>query len=332
VTRRIGLLVVCVGSILSVVACTGGTSATESTSDSIAFTANRDGFGEIWVMDADGGNRLQLTESSEPGVDASGSGSPAWSPDRTQIAYPSSGDAVAEDPQDEEIYVMRSDGSEKRRLTNDRIADGSPAWSPDGERIAFAHTPGSGSEEAKGVIVVMNADGSSRVEITDHSGTEDIVYDSLPDWSPDGSLIAFTRARFVRTGEASGDIYTIDPAGDGERLLIENAAEPAWSPDGSRIAFASARDRFGETCFHDCSLSGEIYVADADGMGARRLTRSEASDSSPAWSPDGRSIAFTSDRSNRAKHEYEIYVMPADGDDVRRLTTSDVWDLSPAWR
>jgi Tol biopolymer transport system component len=127
-------------------------------------------------------------------------------------------------------------------------------------------------------------------------------------------------------------ISTITPTGRGERLLIEDAAEPAWSPDGSRIVFTSIRDRYGETCFHECSPSGEIYVARADGTDLRRLTRSQADDRSPSWAPDGRSIAFVSDRSNRANHDNEIYVIGVEGGEARRLTTNAVWDLEPDWR
>jgi Tol biopolymer transport system component len=52
----------------------------------------------------------------------------------------------------------------------------------------------------------------------------------------------------------------------------------------------------------------------------------------PTWSPDGRRIAFVSDRSNRVDHENEIWVVGVDGDGLERLTTNDVWDLEPAWR
>jgi TolB protein len=298
----------------------------------IAFTVSRDGFGEIWVMDPDGVNRRQLTKSSAPAVDASGNRSPAWSPDGKLIAYTSTGEAVVEDQRDLDIYVMHADGSETRRLTNDRVPDGAPAWSPDGERIAFAHARAQGTERADGVIVSMDANGEGRIEITRHDETPNIVYDSQPAWSPDGSLIAFARATFAPGGVAHVDIYVVQPTGAGERLLVEDASDPAWSPDGSLIAFSSSRDRFGQTCFHECGPSPEIYVARADGTGIVRLTRSEASDHSPAWSPDGDRIAFTSDRSNRNGHENEIYVMDADGSDVQRLTTNDVWDLEPAWR
>jgi Tol biopolymer transport system component len=310
--------------VLFLVACSGS----ETRAEGIVFTVNRDGFGEIWVMDSDGGNRVQLTESGGPDTDASGSRSPTWSRDGTLIAYAGTGRAVEEDPRDFEIYIMRADGTERRRLTNDRIPDATPAWSPDGQTIAFARA----TESGDGVIVVMDAEGGGRVEITRHPDTADIVYDSAPAWSPDGSLVAFNRVTFSRDGEARVDIYTVDPTGAEERLVVEDGAEPAWSPDGTRIAFTSSRDRFGETCFHDCGTSSEIYVADADGTDLRRLTRSEADDGSPTWSPDGERIAFVSDRSNRDDHENEIWVMAANGSDARRLTTNDVWDLEPAWR
>jgi hypothetical protein len=104
----------------------------------IAFTVNRDGFGQIWLMDGNGANRRRLTAGAPAGTDASGSTSPAWSPDGSRIAFASSGAAVREDPEAIEIYVMAADGTGERRLTADRVADGMPAWSPDGRRIAFA--------------------------------------------------------------------------------------------------------------------------------------------------------------------------------------------------
>jgi Tol biopolymer transport system component len=175
----------------------------------IAFTVNRDGFGEIWVMDPDGRDRARLTDAGSPGVDTSGSTSPAWSPDGREIAFASSGDAVGEDQGDVEIYVMSAGGGEKRRLTRDDVHDAAPAWSPDGRRLAFAHTPALGTEDADGVIVVMNGDGAGRFELTQHPRTPEIILDSHPAWSPDGSLIAFTRATFTSGSEPQVAIYTI---------------------------------------------------------------------------------------------------------------------------
>jgi len=319
-----------VAAIALLTACAGGGTETEHR-NAIAFTVNDDGFGEIWRMDSDGGNRIRLTPPAPPGTDASGSTSPAWSPDGDHIAFVSSGEGVVEDQRLLEIYVMRADGSESRRLTNDRALDATPAWSPDGQRIAFAHLSEVGTGDVDGVIVVMNADGQDRVQVTRHPRTPGRVVDLLPVWAPDGSRIAFTRVTLSPSGLARATIYTIDPASGTERLLIEDAGEPAWSPDGGHIVFTSVRDRNGETCFHECGPSGEIYVANADGTDIRRLTRSEANDHSPAWAPDGERIAFVSDRSNRGEHENEIYVIGLGGGGLQRLTTNDVWDLEPDW-
>lgn len=297
----------------------------------IAFTVNREGFGEIWLIDEDGRNRRRLTAAATPETDASGSTSPAWSPDGSLIAFASSGAAVREDQDAIEICVMAADGSRERPLTDDRVLDGMPAWSPDGRRIAFAHAPGRGTEQAAGVIVVMDAAGGNPVEVTRHERDQRPVYDLDPAWSPDGRLIAFTRVSFA-AGQPRPAIYVVEPDGTGERLLLDQAADPAWSPDGTRLAFTSFRDRYGRTCFQECSPSGELYVANADGTGLRRLTETQADDRSPAWSPEGARIAFVSDRSDRNRHENEIYVMRADGSGLRRLTRNDVWDLEPAWR
>lgn len=319
-------------SIVFLVGCGGDRKDPRKEAGAIVFTVNRSGFSEIWVMDSDGRNRTKLTASAQAETDAEGSTTPAWSSDGAFIAYSSSGEAVEENQRNIEIYVMRADGSEPRRLTNDRVFDAMPAWSPDGKRIAFTHIPALGDEDADGVLIVIGPDGRGRSQLTHHPDTAEVVFDLHPRWSPDGSLVAFTRATVTLEGKPRVAIHAIAATGTGERLLIEDAAEPAWSPDGSRIVFTSTRDRNGKTCFEECSPNGEIYEAQADGTGVHRLTRSQAQDQTPTWTSDGEHIAFVSDRSNRADHEYEIYVMSSDGSGLRRLTTNHVWDPEPAVR
>lgn len=291
----------------------------------IAFTVNRTGWQEIWLMNADGSDRRRLTELEPPQNDAAGSASPAWSPDGTQIAFAAQIGSLAEDPRLSEIYVMDADGTNRRRLTTNDDADASPSWSPDGERIAFTRIVDQGTDGARSGIFVLDADDGREVQITQAALPN---FDLSPAWSPDGSMIAFTRA----SPSAGSELYLVALEGSALRKLTSDGGEPDWSPDGKRIAFTSFRDRFGRTCFHECGTSGEIYVVGADGREEQRLTESQANDYSPAWSQDGRLIAFASDRSNPNEHEIEIYLMNANGDDVRRITENEVWDGEPAWR
>lgn len=306
-------------------ACAGGDEAEPV--GTLAFTVNDNGVGSIWTMAADGSKRTALTES--PRTDAAGATSPAWSPDGARIAFAAQL-GRKEDSNRTELYVMDADGGNVRRLTRNEALDTSPSWSRDGRRIAFMRTAAFGTEHASGGIFVMAADGSATVQITRAPAR---AFDVAPEWSPDGRLVAFTRVTY-REGsvQPAPAVFTVAPDGTGLRRLLDQAGDLSWSADGERVVYSSLRDSFGETCFHECATSAEIYVADADGGNERRLTESEAQDASPAWSPDGRWIAFVSDRSNRGEHENEIYVMEPDGDDVRRITENDVWDLEPAWR
>ncbi|MBM2822623.1 MAG: exported protein of unknown function [Thermoleophilia bacterium] len=318
-------------ALVLLVACDGSDSMkAEHGSGEIAFTVNRTGWNEIWLMAADGSDRRRLTEVEPPQSDAAGSASPAWSPDGTQIAFAAQIGTLAEDPRLSEIYVMDADGTDRRRLTTNDDVDTSPSWSPDGKRIAFTRIVDQGTAGARSGIFVLGEAGDDEVQLTQAAWP---TFDFSPAWSPDGSMIAFTRiAPSTGSESPSAALYLVALEGRTLRKLTSDGGEPDWSPDGKRIAFTSFRDRFGRTCFHECGTSGEIYVVGADGREEQRLTESQANDGSPAWSQDGRLIAFASDRSNPNAHEIEIYVMNANGDDVRRITENEVWDGEPAWR
>jgi len=137
----------------------------------IAFHSDRDsipGFGidNIYVMDADGSDETNLTDTNDS---ADGEGSPAWSPDGTKIAF----SAFRVD--NWEIYVMDADGSDQTNLTIDPGFDVEPTWSPDGSRIAFQSIRDGGDT---GEIYAMESDGSGQANLTDH-----LADDSSPDWS-----------------------------------------------------------------------------------------------------------------------------------------------------
>ena len=152
----------------------------------IAFGSNRDGNGEIYVMDPNGANVVRLTNNSAE------DGQPAWSPVGGKIAF-----ATARDGNDE-IYVMNADGTGAVNLTNNAGSDLTPVWSPDGSKIAFQS-----NRETDYAVWVMNADGSNPVRLTDpHTQA------GAPSWSPDGTRIAY---------EQGGDIWIMNV--DGSRKI-----------------------------------------------------------------------------------------------------------------
>lgn len=202
-----------------------------------------------------------------------------------------------------DIFLARADGSRPRNLTRTPSREYAPAWSPDGERLLFV-----GYRDGNAELYVARADGRGVRRVTRHRG-EDLT----PAWSPDGRRLAFASNR---RGEY--ELYVANADGSGVRRLTRLARpgygsfSPAWSPDGRRIAFSSA----GPT-----PENPELYSIRPDGGGLKRLTRTKGDvetlgdDGMPSFSPDGRTIVFTSNRTG----EGEVWVMRADGSGQRRL-------------
>jgi Tol biopolymer transport system component len=165
-------------------------------------------------------------------------------------------------------------------------------------------------------IYSINVDGSDQRRLTSDASDE---FD--PAWSPDGTKIAF-----VRNDGGNRDIWVMNPDGSGQARLTSDPASdryPSWSPDNTSIVFRSNRRP---------STSFDIWKMRADGGDAVRVTADpglwgQSLETDPAWAPDGRRIAFVSDRDGNR----EIYVVGADGNAPRRMTDNPAADQFPAW-
>lgn len=206
-----------------------------------------------------------------------------------------------------DVYSTAADGSVLVRLTDHESTDQSPAWSPDAQRIAFTSF-----RDGRQAIFLMKRDGSDQARLSPEDfGTDD----ATPTWSPDGRSIAFASTRPFNQSWA---IWAIDVDGTNlRRLTTMFSVDPAWSPDGSRIAFIGEGSR--------------IYVMNADGTGARRITTGTLPEAHPEWSPDGTQIVFGRYRDWPASNVHELFVVDVAAETERQLTFSNGYDGNPAW-
>ena len=247
--------------------------------------------GDIWVMNADGSKRRQVTGTRDPAYDFD----PSLSPDGRRMVFRTSRGRYLPDPNGtgvQGIFVINLDGSHERQI-QPRRGGLFPDWSPDGRRIAFSTLRANGTE----TIVTTDPDGTN-VHDTGVIGGE------CAEWSPDSSRIAYCH----HPGNGDFDVWVMHADGRHRRRLTHTPGRDypsAWSPDGSQLAFSSER-----------SGNVDVFVMNADGSEQRQLTHAADGEGPVAWLPDGR-IVYSSFHGNQPLPDW--YLMNTDGTGIHSL-------------
>jgi Tol biopolymer transport system component len=265
----------------------------------LAFASDRSGNYDVWVQHLDTGALTQIT--TNPANDFG----PAWSPNDGEIAF-------ASDREGAGVYGITSDGKE-RLIAKTQGRANAPSWSPDGSHISYnLSTPDRSSVAIDGRDITSDED----------------VFPFRAEWvSADAFL--YTADGLIKrrslTGSAAEAItftatLTLErPAykrkqrdfDSDKPRLARGIVAPAVSPDGRRVA---------------CAALGDIWIVPVDGK-PMRVTNDRFLDTHPAWSPDGKRLAFSSDRSGNM----DLWIRDLDAGTDRRLTDRPTSDMTPAW-
>ena len=262
----------------------------------IAFISDREGSGDVWIMNADGSAPVNLTQGRD-------CASPVWSPDGTQIAYIADG----------EIWSMNADGRNLQQVTDDAVDKARLWWSEDGSSIYYVAVPTwplpDEWDGPDAFVTVLDGSGSSPED------WREVYSRFLPGVSPDGTQLAtvtlwdggdhFHSDRYIQPGETDAaehgryeeghvhaNFYIRTSASDHMHsgLLLPESLQnkliytepyenwrtfPTWSPDGLRIAFAGFLDFMGQFEIWAADTDGDNWVDLTNGLGGRE----------PAWQP-----------------------------------------------
>lgn len=295
-------------------------------STKLIFQSNRNSYAcdKIWIMNADGSDSHMVS----PGYGAHTCS--FFMPGDARIVFASTshlpGDCPPKIKTPEarghvwplypyDIYSARSDGSGMQKLTGNPEYDAEPVVSSDGRLIVFGS-----KREGDFDVYVMNSDGSDVRRLTDRIG-----YDGGPWFSPDGTKIVW-RAWYPETQAEKDmwqncmednsiipmplDLWIMDSDGSQKKMILKNGATnfcPSWHPDGKRIIFSSNMDDWRE----ELGVFGhnfELYLINSDGTGLERITFNKVFDGFPMFSPDGRRLAFASNRNPEKPRATDIFI------------------------
>jgi len=310
---------------------------------SIAFRSERDGKGRIWLKQLATGTEVALTEGPDDNL-------PRFSPDGATLLFSRRTGANFS------LFRVSLLGGEPRRLIDNGL---DASWSADGSHIVFTRQyPASPGKIAASGIMVAGADGSGAREVA-RIPTGVIA----PRWSPDGRRIVFTQ---TAVGAGSFSIHSADVDGGALQTLVASSqgARPwvsEWSPDGDllhtvgQVAAGKLAGTTGRLVTLQPGAAARLLYASPDSLGrfavvdrdrvvvesqtvrqnvaewsnaaSRSLTQGRQADRQPVYSPDGRWILFTSDRSGNL----DLWMVSTATGELRQITDDAADDWDPAF-
>lgn len=317
----------------------------------MAFTVTYDEYhNDILVMDMDGANQTNLTNSDSPEDYVT------WSPDGEKLAFVGTTNGG-----NREVFILNVMSGELRQVTDDENVNTAPSWSPDGITLAFFAGVGDGIKHGASVILV-DAGGINQREIFFEENSRVIIGPQIA-WSPDGSRLALgLHTLFLgpdRVGP-DGQIYLVNADGSGVVLFGQSNFYPEWSPDGSTLLF-----------FVLSNVGWDIFTMNVEESQPKQLTDSSASKAHTTWSPDGTQITYVDEdppvviimNSNGANKRqlvdfyssvdpewspdgqwiafagkskqtsyYQVYIVKTDGSNLQMLTNTPEDHALPLWQ
>jgi Tol biopolymer transport system component len=273
---------------------------------------------QIWVANADLSGASKLTHGRYD------SGWAVWAPDGKQFAFDSN--RTDQTPRDahqvNDVFVMKTDGTDVKKLTDSKGISGDAAWSPKGSLIAF--DADRGDSNGFSAIYVIRPDGRNLRKLTHPQAP---MSDYKPRFSPDGTQVVFIRERGTADfGPAA--LFTMHVDGSHLHRLTPfslRADDSDWSPDGKQIVFDG---------YPNPRAYGDIYAVSATGGRAVDLTRNpagKAGSADPAWSPDGTKILFLDNRVLNGVPRTGLATMNPDGSDRRFLSSKNIEAHQADW-
>ena len=270
----------------------------------IAFSANREGNRDIYLMNPDGSQQVNITNHRADDV------SPVWSPTGEHVLFASDRGHKAWGTWD--LYLMEPDGSNVRKVFDKSQIRTSPTWSPDGKRIAYSY-----GKIGNNFLYIGTIDGKEE---------ERVAIGGTPAWSPDGTEIAFV----VNAGEKRWEINILNVQTRKQKVFFPPKAapswlrSPAWSPRGDKLAFSWLH----RVPFVDFLETETIYTVNRDGMRLTQIVaeaKSRATD--PVWSPRGDEVLYA-----RWKHEAkQIFKIALNEGQSEQLTHIGTWNDPGDW-